>query len=438
MIRKPSLEPLPKPPLPPSKSFPWPATYPDPPFVHYPVTEERCRTVKDPYQRQLCLEDLKYLQAVWKKDLEKCEELRDSQKKDDCINLVIKAKVIEPKNNPVEEAKNCQKIADKKLRHICIITAAVDGLDRKVCEHFFTDEPFEKKECLDKVKAFDIIRNTQNPYKDIKKCIKVKTLEYGTICFRGMLKKIKYDCNALEGKQKQMCQSLVLKRDAKTIEDCQKIPLESYRKVCIKIIKTGKSGFDLDSDNDGKSDEDATLIIDRSSYTEAMQIAEELAWRLERKPGTPEATLSMELQRSLESLAFQPVEPMLVEIGEAVTRLAKRRGLKARFEWLTASGGLDASTLEILGEILRQLVRNSLRHGIEPPEDRRLAGKNDTRTIVLHSFAHLSESKASPEFVATLLDNAQKRLEDAGQPGRIVGVFGPMHRGQVELLRPKR
>ena len=43
-----------------------------------------------------------------------------------------------------------------------------------------------------------------------------------------------------------------------------------------------------------------------------------------------------------------------------------------------------------------------------------LAGKNGTRNIVLHSFAHLSESKASPEFVATLLDHAQTRLEDAG------------------------
>ena len=43
-----------------------------------------------------------------------------------------------------------------------------------------------------------------------------------------------------------------------------------------------------------------------------------------------------------------------------------------------------------------------------------LAGKNGTRSIVLHSFAHLSESKAPPEFVATLLDQAQKRLEDAG------------------------
>jgi len=243
------------PPAPPVKPSPWPSTYPDPPFVHYPVTEERCRVVEDPYQRQLCFEDLKYLQAVWEKDLKKCEELRDFQKKDDCINSVIKAKVIGPENDPVEEAKNCQKIADKKLRHRCIITAAVDGLDKRVCEYFFTDEPFEKKECLDKVKAFDIVRNTKNPYKGIKRCLEVKTLEYGTICFRALLKEIKYDCNALEGVQRQMCQSLVLKRDAKTIEDCQKIPLENYRKVCIRIIETGKSGFDLDSDNDGKSDE---------------------------------------------------------------------------------------------------------------------------------------------------------------------------------------
>jgi hypothetical protein len=43
-----------------------------------------------------------------------------------------------------------------------------------------------------------------------------------------------------------------------------------------------------------------------------------------------------------------------------------------------------------------------------------LAGKNGTHTIILHSFAHLSESKAPPAFVARLLDQAQKRLEAAG------------------------
>ena len=70
-------------------------------------------------------------------------------------------------------------------------------------------------------------------------------------------------------------------------------------------------------------DEDSTLIVDHSRYTETMQIAEELAWRLEGRPGTPEATLSSELQNSLESLAFRPLEPLLIDTNAAVTRLAE-------------------------------------------------------------------------------------------------------------------
>ncbi len=42
------------------------------------------------------------------------------------------------------------------------------------------------------------------------------------------------------------------------------------------------------------------------------------------------------------------------------------------------------------------------------------AKKNDTNTIVLHSFAHLSQSKADPEITERLLDNAEKRLKNAG------------------------
>lgn len=131
-------------------------------------------------------------------------------------------------------------------------------------------------------------------------------------------------------------------------------------------------------------DEDTSLIVNRSRYDETMQIAEELAWRLECRPGTPESTLSSELQRCLESLAFQPLEPMLTDIGAAVSRLAERRGLKARFEWTVASGGLDAATMELLGEILRQLVRNSLRHGIEPPANRIASGKNEAGVMRLN------------------------------------------------------
>ena len=41
------------------------------------------------------------------------------------------------------------------------------------------------------------------------------------------------------------------------------------------------------------------------------------------------------------------------------------------------------------------------------------ARKNETKKIVLHSFTHLSESKASSEMTKQLLDNSEKRLKEA-------------------------
>jgi hypothetical protein len=43
-----------------------------------------------------------------------------------------------------------------------------------------------------------------------------------------------------------------------------------------------------------------------------------------------------------------------------------------------------------------------------------VARKNDTTSIILHSFAHLSESKASPEFTKEIFNEAEKRLLNAG------------------------
>jgi len=41
------------------------------------------------------------------------------------------------------------------------------------------------------------------------------------------------------------------------------------------------------------------------------------------------------------------------------------------------------------------------------------ARKNNTERIVLHSFTHLSESKAGPEITKQLLDNSEQRLKKA-------------------------
>ncbi len=41
------------------------------------------------------------------------------------------------------------------------------------------------------------------------------------------------------------------------------------------------------------------------------------------------------------------------------------------------------------------------------------AGKNNTKRVMLHSFAHLSGSKASPEYTAELFQKAIERMENA-------------------------
>ncbi len=43
-----------------------------------------------------------------------------------------------------------------------------------------------------------------------------------------------------------------------------------------------------------------------------------------------------------------------------------------------------------------------------------ICGKNSTKKIILHSFAHLSESKADPEFTKKIFDNVNERLTNSG------------------------
>ena len=42
------------------------------------------------------------------------------------------------------------------------------------------------------------------------------------------------------------------------------------------------------------------------------------------------------------------------------------------------------------------------------------ARKNETESVILHSFAHLAESKADADFTKQLLDHAESRLQNAG------------------------
>jgi len=64
----------------------------------------------------------------------------------------------------------------------------------------------------------------------------------------------------------------------------------------------------------------------------------------------------------------------------------------------------EAGDTEREGSVLNKFIKNI----------KWLAGKFGTNTVVLHSFNHLSTSKASPDFTRGLIDNAVKRLSGSG------------------------
>jgi len=43
-----------------------------------------------------------------------------------------------------------------------------------------------------------------------------------------------------------------------------------------------------------------------------------------------------------------------------------------------------------------------------------ICGKNQVKNLILHSFAHLSESKAEPEFTKLFLNRVEERMANAG------------------------
>jgi hypothetical protein len=65
---------------------------------------------------------------------------------------------------------------------------------------------------------------------------------------------------------------------------------------------------------------------------------------------------------------------------------------------------VEAEDEEKRSSVLTKLVKNV----------KWLAGKFKTKNLVIHSFNHLSSSKASPDFSNSLIEDAKARLNNAG------------------------
>jgi two-component system chemotaxis sensor kinase CheA len=95
--------------------------------------------------------------------------------------------------------------------------------------------------------------------------------------------------------------------------------------------------------------------------------------------------VTADLRESVMKARMQPVSNIFSKIPRIVRDLSQSLGRRVRLEVEGQDTELDKSLLEAIKDPLTHAVRNSLDHGIEPPDVRAAAGKNPEGTLKLRA-----------------------------------------------------
>jgi two-component system chemotaxis sensor kinase CheA len=96
--------------------------------------------------------------------------------------------------------------------------------------------------------------------------------------------------------------------------------------------------------------------------------------------------VTAELRESVMEARMQPVGHLFSKFPRMVRDLSKTCGRQVRLEFEGQETGLDKSLLEAIRDPLAHAVRNSVDHGIEPPEERLKAGKPAEGVLRLRAY----------------------------------------------------
>jgi len=93
--------------------------------------------------------------------------------------------------------------------------------------------------------------------------------------------------------------------------------------------------------------------------------------------------LTSELQYNVLRIRMVPIETVFSRFPRVMRDLAKQMGKELEFQMEGLEIELDRTVIDKLGDLLVHLLRNSVDHGIEPPEEREKVGKRPVGIIRL-------------------------------------------------------
>ena len=96
--------------------------------------------------------------------------------------------------------------------------------------------------------------------------------------------------------------------------------------------------------------------------------------------------ITSELQEGVMQTRMQPIHSVWAKLPRVVRDLSRACGKQIRVEMEGKSTELDKSLIEAMKDPITHLVRNSVDHGIETPEERLAAGKPAEGVLLLRAF----------------------------------------------------
>jgi two-component system chemotaxis sensor kinase CheA len=93
-----------------------------------------------------------------------------------------------------------------------------------------------------------------------------------------------------------------------------------------------------------------------------------------------------ELQKGVMEIRMIPVGQLFEKMSRIVRKISREQGKKVELKLFGADTELDKLIIEDISDPVMHIVRNSIDHGIESPEERAAAGKDEKGTITLSSF----------------------------------------------------
>src|SRR5690625_3844416 len=125
------------------------------------------------------------------------------------------------------------------------------------------------------------------------------------------------------------------------------------------------------------------IVIDRSRL-------EDLAEKI-KNPDLTETVehmtrVSEDMQSLILAMRMVPVEQVFNRFPRMVRGLAKDLDKKVKLEIIGAETELDRTVIDEIGDPLVHLIRNSVDHGIESPEERLNSGKPGEGMLILRAY----------------------------------------------------